>query len=246
MKTIYRYLSLTHAGALLLGLLLGCAIFRLPQFACSPFRTDRFALYLASVGSILAAGATVWAVIVAMRGGKNAIATERQLRDEEVANIALDRKRRAQTISIAFLSLMQSIATNVEGWRLMADDDRFELDMLMESIEPSAMEPFEALVSKLDLFDESEARAVGRLYGKMADLVDQVKLNMRNLPVWDPAMKAKQRSLFKGMINGLSEPSLDAYRVLNNFSGENDPADPILDGQAWYQDGLAEVESAKK
>jgi hypothetical protein len=246
MKAIYSYLPLTHAGALLLGLLLGCAIFRLPQFACGPFRSDGFALYLAGIGSILAAVATVWAVRVAVRGGKNAIKTERQLRADEVANAASDRKRRAQTISIAFLSLMQSIATNVECWRLMADDGRFELDMLMESIEPSAMEPFEALVSKLDLFEESEARAVGRLYGKMADLVDQVKLNMRNLPVWNSAMKARQRSIFKRMIDNLRAPSIDAYRVLNKFSGENNPADPISDGQAWYRACLEEIESGNE
>jgi len=241
MKTIYRYWPLTHAGALLLGLLLGCAIFRLPQFACGPFNTDRFALYLAGVGSILAAGITVWAVIVAMRGGRNAIATERQLRNEEIENAICDRKRRAKTISIAFLSLMQSIATNVEGWRLMFNEPRFKLDMLMESIDRSTMEPFEALVSRLELFDESEARVVGRLYGLMADLVDQVKLNMENLLVWDDAMMKRQRSQFKLMVDGLSAPSLDAYRVMNTFSGENNPSDPIADGRAWFEECLSQI-----
>lgn len=222
---ILRYSVTKYAATLVIGILIGCVIYRLPQFACGPLRWDLLALWVAAFGGLAAAVATYYAATVALRCSRYASVLELN-----------ERKRRTRVIATAFLSHMLNVAINVEAWALMIEDKRFTLKVIMQSIEPFAMQPLEAFVSKLELFDGSEARLVGRVYGLMADLVDQVRMNMSNAALWDEQFTAKQRVLYSKQIEAVRKYATPTYHALNIFSDENRDDNPAELGRAFYGD----------
>ena len=211
MKGIFRHWATTHVAALTVGLWVGVSLFRLPTFACGPFNNETFASWLSGIGGCLAAIAAFLAARIAL-----------QINQANQKASETERCRKARTIATAFLTLMQSIVINVEAWSMMAADKRYPLKAIMQCVEPFSLQPLETLVSKLELFDEQEALLIGRVYGKLSDLVDQVRLNIGNADIWDPEFTMKvQHPLYKKLIDDLKHPCNEAYDALNKFSGEN-------------------------
>lgn len=63
--------------ALLSGVFIGYLIFRMPQFACGSLQSDIAAQWLAAVGGLLAAAATIWAVLVAIANSNRTLKVAR-------------------------------------------------------------------------------------------------------------------------------------------------------------------------
>lgn len=80
---VTRGYVMTAAAAALAGFGIGCASFRLPAWACGPFRADKAAEWSGVLVAAIAAAVTLVAVIVALRTAKDARETALQLQQNE-------------------------------------------------------------------------------------------------------------------------------------------------------------------
>lgn len=236
----------THLLSIVSGFFLGISLFRAPSWACGVLRSDLAPLWAAAGAGFLAAAATVWAVVVALRGGKQAIEAERALRDEENRLVLVERKRQARCVASAFFSCIHGVALSVEGWRLLIMDKKMPTKDLMQMVANFPMHTLNTFVSRVELFDEEDARRLGRVYGHMSDAVEQARDNICKVDTWDARMATKQRGLFKDLIDSMVDPSIDAYESIKSLFDETWMIDPREAGREYYKDTIQELKNSGK
>ncbi|RUL66011.1 hypothetical protein EKH79_04765 [Dyella dinghuensis] len=219
---LYRWAT-THIGACAIGILIGCAVFHLPQFACGPFRTEQFPIWLAGIGGIAAAIATFQAAWAALHSAS----IERTDKVREL-------KLKQQAIASAYLNPIYVLASNGEAWKILAKDSRITLYNLARRLAIYDTSMLDSLLSKIDIFDANEARIFGQAYTMINFLSLQAKAIYEEIPKWPDPKKQQQRDFLVSELTDLADYARHAWLAFNKLGEDQPPLkDPVVHGQEY-------------
>lgn len=217
------------------GALASYLVFRLPQWACGPFRADKAAEWSAVVVGFVAALATIWAVIVALRGGRQAIASERALRDEEHQRADDLRKKRARVLAGLAALPTYSIAAHCAEWRRMLSDPRFGTEQVMKFIVNVDTRTLDVVAAGSESFEYDAGLRILRFHSAFLSLQQLCTVNIPMVKGWDRHVEERNRhELLKEVTVSLRAASR-VHRIMCALSGDR-VGRPIRVGSEGFHD----------
>jgi hypothetical protein len=217
-------------------------VFRAPQWACGPFNQDRAALWAAGVGAILAAGATLWAVVVAINGGKRAIENERSLRNEELAHTE-NLRHRSQAIIAAFMvPSLYELAFESCLWIRLIDDHRYDLATILKFINKFSLDTLNAVIEKLEILDTEGAQHFGLTYGLIKNISNQSTHMAPEISSRDAASQQNSRGDIRVLVEQLQPSAVQTFNYFEKLSGYHSSVkDPVHGADLAYKGMVARL-----
>jgi len=221
---------ISHAGACVLGLVAGAAIFRLPSWACGPLRWDLLPVWGAAV-------ATFWAVVVALRGGRQAIENAKYLREQDVEHAGTRRKEQAAVVAAIAVPIFYNLATISFLVEHMLEDARFDLDEIYTVSLTIPSSSFSQIESRLDLFEHADAVAFALSTANASVLVNAVKLNLEIKRDWNSSTTKFARADNLQLVRSVAKYALTAYERASTLARMSaDVASPREKGRESFEE----------
>jgi len=211
MELSLRRLTLSHACACVVGIGAGAALFRLPEWACGPLRWDLLPVWAAATAGFLAAASTVWAVVVAMRGGRDAIAAAHQLRLADSEDRERRRKGQAAVVAAVAVPSIYSLCATFAMMRPMLKDLRFPLSELYTYASNIVISNFDQIEARIDLFTHADAVAFALATAAARGIANNARANVGRMEGWTAKTTESGRADLLSMVISAAEQATVAY-----------------------------------
>jgi hypothetical protein len=228
-------------AATLVGYAVGWATFRMPSFACGPFNSDRFALWLAGGGGCAAAIATFLAAKIALDTGQRAIESEQNFRNEDRQEANRERTRRQSALATVFIAPLYTICLNSAAWQLMLHEDDVDVYDISKLIREIRTDVVDALISNIIEFDSTAVATFGLTYSKLKAIIAAAH-TISSDNQWDDIRLHQQKTLLANTVKDLSNDAYTAWRIFLtiavNVEAVDDPRNTAQEYTTAYVEEL--------
>jgi len=183
-KMVFAKSSMAIAVALIVGLVLGAITTNYLIGHQHSFWFGKGAEWAQVLVGTVAAVATLIAIVIGMRTAKQAIESERQLRNEEAAAAMRERRRRAKLHSAIVNPEIWELLVRAIAWQKMLADVRFTLEEMYEHIESARCSAVDAAMDHIDEFEVRDGFDLAMCLNAYKSLRVSAATNRRWMTTW--------------------------------------------------------------